>query len=114
MKITLPMPPSLNHTYQFTKIGRYYKVPQAIQWELEAGMMLLSSKPRKPLLGVLFCQIDMFLARDRDIDSSLKLVLDTLAKLGFYENDKQIEMLVVKKYKDEKEPRLEIQLKLLA
>ena len=47
-----------------------------------------------------------FLSRDRDIDSSLKLVLDVLEDMGVYKNDKQIQAIHV--YKEKGTPMLSV------
>ena len=109
MKIILPLPPVLNSTYKTTRQGGFYKSEKAKDWEKEAGQLLMLKRPKKPLLGPLECHIDMYLKIERDIDSSLKLTLDTLAKMGFYENDSQIITLGVCKYMD-RNPRLEVEI----
>ena len=109
MKISLPLPPPLNATYATTKSGGFYKKKGAKEWEKEAGQLLMLKRPKKPLLGPLECHIDMYLKRERDIDSSLKLILDVLAKMRYYEDDRQIITLGVCKYID-RNPRLEIEL----
>lgn len=85
--------------------GKYYKDKKAVDWEEEVGWIV---KQKKPLTGDLQVQIYMCLARDRDIDSSLKLVLDTMAKVGVYENDSQIQEMLVSKYIDKENPRMVI------
>ena len=65
-------------------------------------------KYRKPFLGPVEAFLTMFLVRDRDIDSSLKLILDILQKQGVYLNDRQVEALHVFKRKDP-DPRIELQ-----
>lgn len=104
MKFELPLPPPLNSVYKMGK-GRYYKDQKARDWEEEVGYTL---KQEKPLKGPLSVDITMFLKVDRDIDSSLKLVLDVMATVGVYENDKQIEYLTVSKTRDKSKPRLEV------
>lgn len=107
--ITLPLPPSINATYK-RNANNFYKSNEAKAWEEEAGYILMQYRPQKPLLGALFCQIDLFLKRDRDVDGSNKLVIDLLEKMKFFENDSQIEHLNIKKFVDKKNPRLEIQI----
>lgn len=105
-KYTLPLPPTLNHTYQMGK-GRYYMVQSAKDWLTEVGWLMKSKTPVKSPVKI---EIDMFLKRDRDIDSSLKLTLDALQKFGVIENDKQIVDLRVRKKFDKNNRRLEVRL----
>lgn len=109
MKFILPLPPTLNHTYKMGR-GKYYKDQKAVNWEEEVGWVV---RQKKPLLGPLKVQIYMFLNRDRDIDSSLKLVLDTMAKVGVYNNDNQIVFLNVEKKVDKGEPRMVVEVEKL-
>ncbi len=97
MKFILPLPPTLNATYK-TRLGQHglYKSAEAKAWQQEVEWKV---KQKKPLLGSIAVEINMYLNRDRDIDSSLKLVLDTMADCGVYKNDSQVEILTVIKYK---------------
>ena len=112
--ITLPLPPTTNHTYLTTKYKHgTYKSKEAKDWENLAGYELIPYRPKKPLLGALYCQIDLFLKRDRDVDGSNKLVLDLLQAMRFYENDSQITHLNIRKFVDKTNPRMEIDIKSL-
>ena len=106
--VILPLPPTLNHTYNIAN-SRLYKNPLVKVWEQEAGFkVMMTMKRRKPFLGPVEAFLTMFLVRDRDIDSSLKLILDILQKQGVYLNDRQVEALHVFKRKDP-DPRIELQ-----
>lgn len=111
--LELPLPPPLNATYGTNSYGKFYKKNKAKDWQEEVGKLFMLQRPKKPLLGPLECHIDMFLKRDRDIDSSLKLILDTLADMRFYENDSQIITLKVCKYTDKENPRLLVEIEKL-
>ncbi len=104
MKFILSLPPTLNHTYRMGN-GKFYKDVKAVNWEQLEGWKV---KQKKPLLGAIEIDIWMYLKRDRDIDSSLKIVLDLLAKGRVYENDSQITDLTVFKIVDKDNPRLEV------
>ena len=112
MKLSLPLPPSINATYK-TGRGVFYKSDKAKVWENTAGHILLPLRPKNPLEGQLCVNITMFLKRDRDIDGSLKLLFDLLQKMGFCINDSQIYDLRVKKLKDKDNPHIEVEIKLL-
>lgn len=103
IEVILKLPPTLNHTYRFGN-GRMWKTQEAKAWQEEVEWMC---KKEKPLKGLILLEINMFLLRDRDIDSSLKLVLDAFQAVGIYKNDSQITQLVVKKEIDKSNPRME-------
>lgn len=104
--IKLDLPPSINAIYKTTRTGGFYKSEKAKEWEKTAGYQVLASKPpsRRPydLVGPIYLGIDMYFARDRDIDSSIKILCDLLQKMRVYENDSQIIHLNVRKYKVKK------------
>lgn len=105
--ITLPMPTSVNATYR-TGNGNYFKTSKARDWEYDAAEWLLEQHIKQnQLKGDVYVGIEMFVKRDRDIDSGLKIVLDFLQG-KFYENDKQVKHLNVKKYEDKVQPRVEV------
>lgn len=109
MKFTIPLPPPLNATYKYGK-GKYYKVKEVRDWEEEAGWEIKRQvKKSKPLTENIYVCLAMFLKRDRDIDSSIKTVLDLLQSLRIYSNDSQVTFLNVRKELDKKTPRMEIE-----
>jgi len=108
MTYSLPLPPCLNQTY---KIGNrnFYKAEEAKAWEKEAYYLLKSqNRGKKPLIGQIDLEIDLYLKFDRDEDSSVKIIQDILAKAGIYENDKQVIDLEVHKYCQEEGAKCEI------
>lgn len=82
-----------------------YKDRNVVAWEQEAGWIIKTKWREAPLTGNVRVQIGLFYKFDRDIDSSLKLVLDVMAKCGVYVDDRQITSLFVTKHKD-LDPRL--------
>lgn len=108
LTFTLPLPPALNATY---KIGnrRMYKSQEATDWEHDAYFIIQKEKRhQKAYTGSVEFSMEMFLKRDRDCDSSLKLILDTLQKTQVLENDNQVTALHVFKNKDKENPRIEV------
>lgn len=107
--IKISLPPSINATYK--RNGRnIYKSEEAKTWERLAGYELMAQKPPRNLTGAIYVGIEMFFVRDRDVDSSTKILLDLLQKQGIYKNDSQVTHLNVKKYRVEKgEQRCEIE-----
>jgi crossover junction endodeoxyribonuclease RusA len=116
MNFTLPLPPPLNAVYK-TGQGRFYKSKKAKDWEQEAYFVIKSQTRRykslQELTSPLYVGITLFLKRDRDIDSSMKLLFDLLEDAGIIENDNLIEHLNIKKFMDKKNPRMEIEIETL-
>ena len=109
-KFTLPMCPPLNSLYRHGRRG-VYKIAKARAWEDEVIYRLSQAGEYTSIEGKVKLEMVMYLKRDRDIDSSLKLVLDVLEKAGVYANDKQIVDLHVIKAMDKGDSRLEITVK---
>ena len=107
MKITLPLPTSINATYRSGN-GHYWKSDEARIWEATAMFAYAKqAKQLKPVDGNVILEIKFFLKRDRDIDSGLKILLDFLQG-RFYENDRQVQELDVVKFVDKENPRVEV------
>ena len=95
----LSLPPSINATYKTNRFGSFYKSKEAKDWEIEAGYQIIAQKPLQNLTGDVKVTICMMFARDRDVDSSLKVILDLLQKQNIYLNDSQVMDLHVLKIK---------------
>lgn len=113
MKFTLPLPPTLNQCYRvgITKRGRIYryKTAKAKDWEEEAMWLLKKAKGRRKMIeGPVEVFITLELRRDRDIDSSQKLLFDCMEKVGIFRNDKQISNLYVYKEKTKGKPEIKV------
>ena len=76
--------------------------------ELAGNLMLKYCKYKKLISKPMAVSVDMFLKYDRDIDSSLKLLLDAMEGV-IYHDDKLVNRLLVTKQKDSEEPRLEVE-----
>lgn len=110
-RIELPWPPSVNHYWRhvgartlISKAGREYR--QSVE------LAVLIAGGRRNLLGRLSLRIaasppDL---RRRDLDNVLKAPLDALAKCGVYEDDSQIDELIVRRLKPSKPGRLVIEI----
>lgn len=83
-----------------------FKSKEARDWENQALLDIERQKVVPLAEGAVFMMIDMFLKRDRDVDSSHKIVLDIFAKAGIYANDKLITHLTVRKFVDKENPRI--------
>ena len=102
-KIILPKPPSINHIYGFTSRGgfaRSYITKIGREWFEVAGEKIKQQwKKRTPITKDIEVFIELFTSRRQDIDNILKPILDLLQKNGVIENDSQIVVLNVEKYR---------------
>jgi crossover junction endodeoxyribonuclease RusA len=110
--IELPWPPSVNTYWRhvgarmlISKPGRQYR--QSVE------LAVLIAGGRRNLLGRLSLQIAATPPdnRRRDLDNVLKAPLDALAKSGVYEDDSQIDELVIRRLKPSKPGRLVIEIR---
>lgn len=105
-EVTLTLPPTLNHIYGRSR-RKVFKKANVVAWEQEAGYAINKARHNgKTILGNVEIWVDLYLKRDRDIDSSQKLVFDLLQKQGVIENDRQIIAMHVFKFVDKTNPRL--------
>jgi crossover junction endodeoxyribonuclease RusA len=102
-KATLPVPPSVNHYLRRTRWG------VTLTEEAKAFKDYVRYNVRKRMLtGDVVMRIDYYRKRRAgDIDGPLKLCFDALQGI-WYENDKQIVELHVRRFEDRDNPRLEI------
>lgn len=95
--LELPFPPSVNHYWRhvgpkvlISREGRQYR-------ERVKGRVLLAGEPR--LEGAIAVTIAVMPPdkRRRDLDNLFKAVLDALAAAGVYEDDSQIDCLMIER-----------------
>ncbi len=115
MRFILSMPPSINQTYGVSSRhngARLYKRTEAVDWERSAGWEVKHQwKGRKmPLESDVSMQVVWYYHRDRDIDASLKILLDLFQKQRVYLNDRQVVELSVHKKQDLAKPRVEVEI----
>lgn len=110
MRLTLPMPPSVNRLWRQGRGGRVYKTDAArvFAWEVaaaaqHAGVQLLT--------GDVAVSMWVYVARkNADTDNFCKCTLDALQGLA-YENDKQVvELHLYKRYANKKTARIEVEI----
>lgn len=110
LKITIPLPPSLNASYANAKKGRT-KTAKAYAWEQLAGYLLNPQKPEAMITGEIGVVYSIYYKdrRKNDIANREKLTSDLLVKHGVIEDDSNIGLMVLKKSGIDKEnPRVEI------
>lgn len=115
MKFVVTKPPTTNHIYGFTSRGgfaRSYITKEGKIWftENEASLRKVWHG-KKSIETPLEVWIVLYTSRDRDIDGSLKPVLDVLQHAEIIKNDSQIYKMDVEKIKCKTgEDRLEIEI----
>ena len=100
MTLILPFPPSVNHYYRrvgprtlISRQGREYR-------RVICGLLAPGGGDKKPpRTGRIALCMDVFPPdrRRRDLDNLLKSVQDSLAQTGLYEDDSQIDLLLVRR-----------------
>ena len=99
MTITLPYPPSVNHYWR--RVGpRTLISREGRTFRKNVCALLGGGRPRKPPAdGRIALAMDAFPPdrRRRDLDNLPKAVQDSLAHGGLYEDDSQIDLLIVRR-----------------
>lgn len=114
LKLTLPFPPSVNTYWRTILRGRR---PAAIlsqrarEYKDEVLVAVKAQDAQKRFCGRLRVLVDLYPPTNRkfDIDNRPKGLFDAMAEAGVFEDDEQIdEMLVYKHAKDAANPRAEV------
>lgn len=107
IKLTLPFPPVLNHLYPTTRTGKRVKSRAGREYAHTAGWQA-KEQGAVPIAGPVAVTIDAYRPRRvGDIDAPLKVLLDALTGIA-YEDDGQIEWLLIRRHDDAKNPRVEL------
>ncbi len=110
-RIVLPWPPSVNRYWR--NIGTRAIISRAgREYQQSVELAVLIAGGRRNMAGVLSVSILAYPPdkRRRDLDNLLKAPLDALAKSGVYEDDSQIDELIVRRLKPSKPGRLVIEI----
>ena len=99
MVIELPYPPSVNHCWR--RVGpRTLISREGRAFRRNVCALLRGNGPRKPPAGgrIALC-MDAFPPdrRRRDLDNTMKAICDSLEHAGVYEDDSQIDLLIVRR-----------------
>ena len=96
---TLPWPPSVNHYYR--RVGNRTLISrEGRRYRRAVCSMLCGGGPRKPPAGGrIALAMDAYPPdrRRRDLDNLLKAMQDSLGHAGVYEDDSQIDLLIVRR-----------------
>lgn len=105
MWFILPLPPGINKTYKkgrgkYGIVDNFYKTKEAKEWEEIAGWEIKKVwKNKKPIKGNCCVFINLYLERNRDLDSCTKIVFDLLQRQHVITNDSLIISSRQEKYK---------------
>lgn len=99
ISLRLPYPPSANH-YRTHARGRWFLSAAGKAYHSDVTAVVLDELGQhEPLKGRLAVQLE-FIMPDRikrDLDNVLKIVFDALEAANVFEDDKQIDHLIVKR-----------------
>ncbi len=106
-------PLSTQLIYKYTcrgKFGQFYMTAQGKQLKEYYQLETKKQWNNKIILGNCKVEISLFFKdkRKHDVDNFSKLALDSLEGI-VYENDNQIQELLVRKYYDKENPRVKIE-----
>jgi crossover junction endodeoxyribonuclease RusA len=94
----LPHPPSVNGIWRGGKAGRFYKSKHYKAWENEAGWAVREQAKGKRVSGPFAVQIDLKRPdnRRRDLDNTIKVLLDLLKNLHVTDDDSECQYIEAK------------------
>lgn len=106
--LTLPSPPSLNELYGHTRTGHKFKKNKHHHYMSDVQKLCRIQYQGKPLTNSLYVELRWFRPRRAgDIDNCIKTIFDSMKGL-IYEDDKQIDKLLITKDYDKERPRMEV------
>lgn len=115
LEFTIPFPPSVNRVYR-NILGRTLISREGRTYRENVCALLAGGGPRKPPMGgrIALC-MDAFPPdrRTRDLDNLLKASADALEHAGIYENDSQIDLLLIRRREPIRGGKLEVRVDLL-
>jgi crossover junction endodeoxyribonuclease RusA len=119
MELTLPFPPSVNHYYRtfhgrtlISRAGREYRRAICGLLARSPGLSGGDGVRKPPEGGRIALAMDAFPPdrRRRDLDNLLKCTQDSLAHAGVYQDDSQIDLLLVTRREPVPEGRILVRL----
>ena len=109
-KIDLPWPPSINHYYARRKGGGTRLDDKARDYRINVKVRVLTAKRIATMTGRIGVIIECYPPdkRKRDIDNLPKGVLDGLTHAGIWEDDAQVDELILRRMRIEKGGRITV------
>lgn len=103
MIVTLPWPPTVNNYYA-TFNGRRLISKQGREFKERVSDIILVERLNKFLAGRLEIEIELYPPdnRRRDIDNTIKPLLDSLTSAGVFNDDSQIKKMTVTMFEEKK------------
>jgi crossover junction endodeoxyribonuclease RusA len=97
LEVELPYPPSVNHYWR--RVGARTLISRGGRAFRKEVCSILAARGIRPLDGPLRVQVEVFPPdrRRRDLDNTLKSLLDALAHGGAYHDDSQIAKLTIQR-----------------
>ena len=113
-KYFFPLPPSVNSYWGFHGHRRYL-TPKAKQFKDKVSEIIIENQV--PKFGTNKLEIEICLyppdKRTRDIDNSIKSCLDALCQAGVFDDDSQIDVLIVQRGEVYKGGKAEVRIEIL-
>lgn len=94
------MPPTVNHYWARARNGAVYLTAKAKKFKTDVAWCVASQKPKRHTNGerlAMKVTLNFATKAKNDIDNRLKGLLDALTKAGVYDDDSQIDLLVVRR-----------------
>lgn len=110
IEMTLPYPPSVNQMWRYAN-GSVYTNHPAKQYKKDTRILCLQNKvvPFGKQCNLIFTMRVYRPIQSGDLDNRIKLILDSLNKLAFYD-DKQIVEIHAYRFDDKENPRVEVEI----
>lgn len=99
-KLTLPMPPTVNHYWARARNGAVFLTAKAKKFKTDVAWCLAGQKPKRHKQDErLSVKVTLHFATKakNDIDNRLKGLLDALTKAGVYDDDSQIDKIYIER-----------------
>jgi Holliday junction resolvase RusA-like endonuclease len=102
-------PPSKSNCY---RIGNKGLFKTKVLTDYENKFYIQCKDRNKNIEGYFEFEMDVYYPNERaDLDNSLKIVLDCLQKCNAIKNDNKCVKIIVQKFLDKKDPRIEYEIK---
>lgn len=114
MNFTLSVPPPINAAYRAAYSAKkrrvvFFMTAKSRAWKVESHWMMKKNGFGKHLItDPVSIKIKLYLKHNRDVDGSIKIILDALQDTVL-ENDMQVQELYVSKQMDKLNPRVDVE-----